>query len=300
MGDFVADTSLEYLDCPDPRGPGRRYRAVLSPDWDVWGPMGGYLAAIAMRAIGATSAWQRPASFQCLFLTIARFGPVEIEVVPVRCGRRAQALAVSMSQEGRPIFAAWGWTVAPDLPGLVHSHVTMPHVPLASAVQSYAERADDYAAWPRLWRTIDGKPVTWSDAPAPPVWRAWMRLLETPDLSDPFLDAARSLIWLDMMMWNAAEQPHLPWPMPFVAPNLDLAVTFHAGAPKEEWLLCDSAAPVGREGLIGCNGRLFASDGTLIASATSTLFCRPSAAVEGERARRVEKDCEPRSLTVSM
>ena len=26
------------------------YRAVLSKDWEIWGPMGGYVAAVALRA----------------------------------------------------------------------------------------------------------------------------------------------------------------------------------------------------------------------------------------------------------
>jgi acyl-CoA thioesterase-2 len=298
MGDFVADTAVEYLDGldgPDGVRGGSRYRAVLSPEWDVWGPLGGYLAAIAMRALGAGSAWRRPASFQCLFLSVARFGEVEIEVVPLRCGRRSQALAVSVTQQGRPILAAWGWTVASGQPGLVHAHGAMPDVPPVRALRSYAELADDFASWSPVWRTLDGRPVSWGDAPAAPEWRGWMRLAETPDLSDPFLEAARTLLWLDMMMWNAASQPHLPWPPAYVAPNLDLAVSFHAAAPKDEWLLCDAAAPVGRDGLLGCNGRVWTPDGTLVASGTSTLFCRPNAAIEGERARRAAPEDDRRS-----
>jgi acyl-CoA thioesterase II len=287
MGDFVDDTSVEFVRVTSP--PGSRYRAVLSAEWDVWGPLGGYVAAIALRALGAASDCPRPASFQCLFLSVARFGPVELEVVPLRRGRRSQALAVSMSQDGRPILTAWGWTVAANLDGLEHAHAAMPAVTGAEELRSFAELADDYDEWFPIWRTIDGRPLAWSDDPAPPFWHCWMRLRETPDLADPFLDAARTLMWLDMMMWNAAARPHLPWPLAYVAPNLDLAATFHAPAAREEWLLCDAAAPVGREGLLGCNGRVWTRDGTLVASGTSTLFCRPAGAIDAERARREER-----------
>ena len=297
MGDFVADTDVEYRECAE--GMGSRYRAVLSPSWDVWGPLGGYLAAIAMRALGAASELPRPASFQCLFLSVASFGEVQLEVVSLRRGRRSQALAVSMAQEGRPILTAWGWTVAAGLPGLEHAHGAMPAVPPPAALRSFSELAEDFGSWSPVWRGIEGRPHVWSAAPAPPLWHCWMRLVETPDLSDPFLEAARTLLWLDLMMWNAAARPHLPWPPAYVAPNLDLAANFHAAAPSEEWLLCDAAAPVGRDGLLGCNGRVWSPDGRLVASGTSTLFCRPSDVVEPQRARRYPEPDDPCSASGS-
>ena len=54
MADFVADTAV--------RGGGGRYQAALSADWEVWGPLGGYVAAIALRAIGTECPGMRPAS----------------------------------------------------------------------------------------------------------------------------------------------------------------------------------------------------------------------------------------------
>ena len=55
MGDLERDTRLV--------GEKGRYTATLSRDWEIWGPNGGYLAAIALRAAGAEAAIQRPASF---------------------------------------------------------------------------------------------------------------------------------------------------------------------------------------------------------------------------------------------
>jgi acyl-CoA thioesterase-2 len=46
MGDLAADTRVEQV------GNGR-YGAHLSSEWEIWGPMGGYVAAIALRAAGA-------------------------------------------------------------------------------------------------------------------------------------------------------------------------------------------------------------------------------------------------------
>ena len=48
MGDVEIDTA------PEPVGDGR-YRAGCMGDWEIWGPCGGYVAAIALRAAGAES-----------------------------------------------------------------------------------------------------------------------------------------------------------------------------------------------------------------------------------------------------
>ncbi len=53
MGDLGTDTAIEAL------GEGR-FSASLSPEWEIWGPMGGYVAAIALRAAGATSPFPAP------------------------------------------------------------------------------------------------------------------------------------------------------------------------------------------------------------------------------------------------
>lgn len=273
MGDFLADTAVA--------GASGRYRARLSPEWEVWGPLGGYVAAIALRAIGAESPLRRPASFSCLFLAVGRFDDVELEVRTLRRGRRSHALQVEMSQEGRGILQATGWVVEEGLSGFEHDHSAMPDVPAAEELRSYSELAENYDEWYPVWRSIDGRPVVWSEEPGLPIWHTWMRLRETPKLDDPFLEAARSLCWMDLMMWNAATPPHLPWPVSHVAPNLDLSVLFHDAAPDDEWLLCDAHAPVGRQGLVGCNGRVWTPSGRLLASGTSNLLCRPNPLVAG-------------------
>ena len=46
MGDLDRDTAVV--------GDGGRYTATLSDDWEIWGPNGGYIAAILLRAAGAS------------------------------------------------------------------------------------------------------------------------------------------------------------------------------------------------------------------------------------------------------
>ncbi len=91
MGDFAHDTAVAQCN--------GRYEATLSEDWKIWGPNGGYVAAIALRAAGAATPLTRPASFACQFLGVAQFGPVDVTVQTLRESRRTAALRVSVTQE---------------------------------------------------------------------------------------------------------------------------------------------------------------------------------------------------------
>jgi acyl-CoA thioesterase II len=267
-GDFARDTAVAGAD--------GAYRAHLSGDWEGWGPLGGYVAAIALRAVATESRLPRPASFQCLFLSVATFADVELEVETLRRSKRAEAFAVRMTQAGTPILHATACVVDDGLDGFVHTDAVAPDVAGPERLRPFDELVEHYDESYPVWRTFEGRPTLWPDAPSPPVWRTWMRLRATPDLTDPFLDAARTLMWMDMMMWNAAPPPHLPWPVAYLAPNLDLACLFHERAPDDEWLLCDAHAPSARGGLVGCTGRVWTPSGRLVASGASQLLCRPN------------------------
>lgn len=59
-GDLVAETTVTGAD--------GRYQAALSRDWEIGGPNGGYVAAVALRAAGAVTSLSRPVSFAGHFL----------------------------------------------------------------------------------------------------------------------------------------------------------------------------------------------------------------------------------------
>lgn len=282
MADFLADTRVE------PAGDeGGRFRAALSPNWAVWGPNGGYVAAIALRAAMAHSRLPRPASFHCHFLTVGEFAPVELRVHSLGGGRRAESLRVDVAQGERRLLAATAWMVDDGLEGFEHDFGTAPDVPRPEALRSYGELAgDEYEQWYPIWRSIEGRPVRWREPPGQPRWHTWLRFTETP-VPDRRADALRQLFWLDFPGWNATIAAH-PWPFRFLTPNLDLTVQFHRFAPDAGWILADGVVPLAREGLLGCTSRLWSEDGALLATGTSKHMCRRNPGYEQELARARE------------
>lgn len=271
MGDFVAETTLEEAG-------ERKYRKVLSTEWMTWGPAGGYMAALALRAAGAATRFDRPASFVCQFLSVARFEAVDIEVELLRGGRRSEALRVMMTQEGTPVLSATIWALSGDA-GLEHDYTQAPDVPGYEGLPDVRELMPDR---PQLgmYKNFDRRPIDWMEPgdrePRPPVTRAWIRFNPNPTAEQRFADAARSVILLDAFSWPSTWPAHpSDGPSPWIAPNLDLHVRFHHDGRAHPWLLCDCHAELAAEGLIGTGGAIWSPDGKLIAAGSSQLFCRP-------------------------
>jgi acyl-CoA thioesterase len=282
MPDFLADSRVTR----DPDRPGVLH-ATLSPSWAVWGPNGGYLAAIALRSAMAESRLPRPASFQCHFLAIGAFEPVEIAVRSLGGGKRAESLRVDVRQGERHLLAASAWMVDDGLEGYEHEASRAPEVPGPEALKSFRElEPDQYDHWYPIWRSMEGRPTRWREAPGEPRNHTWLRFTETP-IPDRAADALRQLFWLDFPGWNATIAAH-PWPFRWVTPNLDLSVQFHRFAPEEDWMLADGYVPLAADGLLGCTSRLWTRDGRLLATGTSKHVCRPNPQYEADLARARE------------
>jgi acyl-CoA thioesterase len=270
MGDLERDTRVEGSD--------GRYRATLSGDWAIWGPNGGYLAVIAMRAAAREAKIARPASFTGHFLRVARFAAVDLEVEVVHAGRRAESLRVRMTQEGRVVLEALVRTAA-EAPGLEHDVAVAPDVPPPESLRSAdALRAEDAPESYPFWKNLEARPVwpeRFREGPRArdPVWREWYRFRPRATFDDVFLDAGRSLLLIDTLSWPGAAQPHPNGG--YQAPNLDVNVWFHRFDPAGEWLLVDHGCPVAAKGLMGTVGRVWGQDGALLASGGAQLLCVP-------------------------
>ena len=288
MANFLDDTRVEGIDAEP-----ERCRAALSPSWAVWGPNGGYVAAIALRAAMARSRLPRPASFHCDFLAVGEFAPVEIHVRSLGGGKRAESLRVEVVQQDRLLLAATVWMVDDGLEGFEHDFAAAPSVPAPGALRSYGDLAgEEYAGWYPIWRSIEGRPVRWRTPPGRPEWHTWLRFTETP-IPDRQADALRQLFWLDFPGWNATISAHA-WPFRHLTPNLDLTVQFHRFAPDAEWMLADGVVPLAREGLVGCVSRLWTERGELLATGASKHVCRRNPGYEQELARARELGVIPK------
>jgi acyl-CoA thioesterase II len=275
MGDLEIDTRLEEV------GEGR-FQAGLSRDWEIWGPNGGYLAVIALRAVGRVAKVDRPASFAGHFLSVAEFAPIDLEVQTLKAGRRAESFRVSISQAGRAIFEGLVRTAAVG-PGLEHDVSQFPDVPLPDTLQSIETLVPDRETPPHpFWSNFDVRPV-WPErfsegegVSHEPIFREWFRYRPRACFDDPWLEAGRALLMVDTASWPAACQPHPNSGM--TAPNLDVTAWFHRSAAESEWLLMDHSCEVAESGLMGTHARIWTEQGKLIATGGAQLFCIPSPA----------------------
>jgi acyl-CoA thioesterase II len=260
---------------------GGKLSTVLSEAWAIWGPNGGYLAALALRAAGSCAEIGQPASIYCQFLSSPDFDRVELDVDHLKRSRRAEALAVRISQAGKLVVQALVRTAA-DAPGYDHQLPRAPVVPPPAALKSTDELwAAEQRPPFRFWDNLERRPVDQrftprapTSEPRDPVVQEWTRFRPVASFEDPFLDAARSLILLDTYGWPAAFRAHRDGA--FIAPNLDTSAWFHQFSPRSEWLLIDHQCSVGARGLLGACGRVWDPEGRLLATGNSQLCCIPA------------------------
>jgi acyl-CoA thioesterase len=253
---------------------GEILRASLHSDWNIWGPNGGYVSSVALRAAGAVvPEGHRPATITVQYLSVAKFAPVEAQVTPVKTGRNAWLLNVALVQDGKTFLQAQVWTTSKDA-GPVTAEAVMPQVAAPEGLKTLAEHVGE-GQITGFWNNIDCKPlnfVPWDQPrPAgPALLREWYSFVGY-ERGDAFLDACRPLILIDTLLWpthhrGLAERPD------YVAPSLDVTVWFHQGAGDADWLLVDAHADTAGSGLIHGQARVWTPDGRLVASGGSNMM----------------------------
>ncbi len=275
MGALDIDTTVT--------GANGRYTGQVTRDWEIWGPNGGFLAALALRAAGAHTDLRRPVSFNAHFLGVADFDAVDLNVRTLRRTKRAESIAVSMTQRDAPILEAMVWVVG-EVAGLEHDAWTMPEVPAARELPTMSERMaalnlDDPGF--AFWDNLECRPCDWIDdwdarPPGQFHENAWYRFRPTATFTDPFVDAGRALLVLDTVLWPVAMRGH-PENGNWYAPSVDVQARFHALAPNDEFLLTDAHSPAARDGLVGGVGSIWGESGTLLATGGQQMLCRPRA-----------------------
>lgn len=269
---------------------GDGFSATIHPEWSLFRPVGGYVAAIALRAAGEGLAFP-PLSMSVDFAAAPKPGPAQVVVTEIVSRATAVCRQVDIRQVDRLVLSARFWAGA-DGPGLDHVAITAPAVALPRDAPSFAEiyERDSLAriygrptlveALP-LHGHVEERVLDWN---SPDHWRArrperksWFRYAGYTPSACPVLEAARLLPLVDILPWYAAAMAHPP-DTGFAGVTLHLDVTFHAAAPDSEWLLVEANSRHAARGSVHGAATAWAQDGRLLATATTTLVCRPLAA----------------------
>ncbi len=261
MAGFLEATRL------DPSGSG--FSVALDPAWDIWGPAGGYIAAIALRAVRERAApGHRPVTLTGQFVRVAKPGALTVSVEPIKQGGTS-LFVVTLTQGDAPVFLAQVWTTArndpsnevlPAKPG-----VPPPHA-LRGQDELVSERGGKQNAF---WQNMDGRPVHFRMHTDPlaelPQQLRWLKLKDWTLTDDPFLDAMRSALLIDIGVWPG-HHFRLTQPANYLAPSLDITVWFHGGLPGSAWLLSDADCDMASNGLISGRVRIWSEDGRALAT----------------------------------
>ena len=254
MGDLAADTAVEEV---APAGTGR----ASARDWEIWGPNGGYLAVIALRAAGAHTPLRRPASFTCHFLGVADFDDVDLEVRSLRESKRAASLrgvdAPARQADPRGDRLGRGRRRR----ARARRRDDARRSPTPESLPTIAERLAGQQPGPyhKFWSNFDERPLNWIDnweerEPGDPqvldAGTATSRATRSTTRSST--PGARCCSWT---RW-AGRRPcgRTAGDMAFYAPSIDVSAQFHALAPESPWLLAECRSPVARDGLVGERG----------------------------------------------
>lgn len=246
------------------------FQIELSDRWRLWGPSGGYMSAIALRAAGEISNLTRPVSYYCHFLKSPAFDEVQVEAVFERAGRLSESISITFSQNGEPVLKALVRTAA-DSTGHTHDDAQIPTSTLPDEIEPFrysGPGSDEFTYWNQFERR-PVLPIARKES-LRPISREWVRSLPIASFDDPFLDAARPLMMLDTFGYLAARQKYTDGPL--FAPNLDTSAWFHDIGAQTDWLLIEHANPIARDGVMFVDGKVWSEDGVLVASGSAHLL----------------------------
>jgi acyl-CoA thioesterase len=81
------------------------------------------------------------------------------------------------------------------------------------------------------------------------------------------------LVVADASMFPAATLAH-EGPFPYVAPSMDLMMSFHGAGADSDWLLIDARSPLSRHALVAGKASIWSADGRLLGSAMQQMLQR--------------------------
>jgi acyl-CoA thioesterase len=253
---FQRDTAVRHIDDGVFEG------SVNSDWWIVFGPNGGTVAAVIMRAlVDAVGDSERlPRSLTIHFTTAPKEGPIRIATRIERAGRSLTTATARVEQDGRLVALAIAAFSRSRRGALDFVQIEMPDAPPPEELEQ-VPHLDELPRFMQNWdfRRAAGAPL-WSGA-SEAVSGGWVRLVETQEW-DYALIAQLSDVWFPAVF------PMLDGPNPI--PTVDLTIHFRAELPLDalqpgDFALVRSSSRVSAHGFVEEDGEIWSRDGTLIA-----------------------------------
>jgi len=190
-----------------------KWKAEVQPDWDIFGVAnGGYLMAIAARAMSQAAGGRSPVSLTAHFIRPVSSGPVEVSVETVKTGRTFSTMSGRVAAESDSMTLLGSFTepgllgdgtlyvdaAPPELPPPEQCPRALPSEdgPLPPPMMThFEERIHPEDAGP-----LQGRPT------GKAMMRGWFRLHDQEPI-DPF-----ALLMIADAFPPAVLTPNFPWP----------------------------------------------------------------------------------------
>lgn len=264
MSKFERDTSVDAVEAGIFEG------HVTRDWWIIFGPNGGFLAAMIVKAMGAAvdDHARSPRSLTIHYAAAPKEGPVRIATTVERIGRSLTTVSARMEQEGRLIALAIGAFSAPRRAAVEFSDARPPTVPLPEEVPVVPPR-DDRPPFTRQWEMRPAIGVApFSGAGGSTLTGGWIRPLD-PHPIDAALVAQLTDAWIPAVFIRLTA--------PNAVPTIDLTIHFRGDLPLEpDYVLVTFETQVSAAGFVEEDGHIWARDGRLIAHSRQLALLQAS------------------------
>jgi acyl-CoA thioesterase len=267
--DFDRETAVRALG-------GGRYESTLDTSWWVHrGPNGGYLAAIALRALTEAVADEErsPRSLTVHYAAPPVEGPLEIATVIERAGRSLTSCSARLTQDGKLIGLALG-AFSKARPGPEFADVQAPDAPPPEESPVIEPPTDDPMIPDIAFRWENrmvrgGFPL---EATGEAVITRWIRLPELRVVDG--LVAAALTDAVIPAVFGRVDQP-------MIVPTVDLTIHFRSslavpGARPDDYVLASFRTNVVAEGFLEEDGEIWTREGVLLAQSRQLAAVLPA------------------------
>jgi acyl-CoA thioesterase len=253
MSKFERDTAVTQV------APGVFDGNINRDWWIVFGPNGGFLAAMLVKAMGAAvqDDARLPRSLTVHFTAAPAEGPVQIQTTVERAGRGLTTVTARMEQDGRLIALAIGAFSRSRPAAVEFDDVPAPSAPPPQEVPVAQSRRDlpPFAHQWELRYAIGTPPFSGSDGST--LTGGWIKPLDEHPV-DAALVAQITDAWLPAVFIRLTE--------PNAVPTIDLTIHFRADLPlPADYVLVTFESRLSKAGFIEEDGWIWSRQGQLIA-----------------------------------